>query len=109
MVALIARNIISISEGGLLYRDLDGFIRLIDLRQCNAHWIASRGAYLTLFDLFCVGWRNTGDRRILDVELFTEPKTRFVFRSYAQRDTVMLRPLVRSRWHTFDLSRDARR
>jgi hypothetical protein len=104
-VSLNGNNIITITEAGLLLRDNGGSVRLVDFKECNSNWITSRGADLSLFDLFCVGWRNTGSRNVLDVELFTEPKTRFVFDSYVERDNLLLRPMVRARWHTLDLSR----
>lgn len=108
MTTLTGLNIITVSEGGLLYRDKNENVRLIDFRTCNANWIKTHGeGTLSVFDVLCVGWRNTGDRKYLDVELFTEPRTRFVFRSYIERDTLLIRPMVRARWHTLDLSRKA--
>ena len=99
-------HIITVTAGGLLYRDEEGRVCWADFVECNRNWQLSR-RQLTLFDKKCVGWRNTGDGKVLDVEMFTEPRLRFVFWSYLERDQSLLNPMqARGGWYTLDMLSD---
>ena len=102
-MALNARHLITVTPGGILYRDRADVVRWIDFKACNLSWLRTR-ATLSPEDERIVGWRNTGDVAWLDVEFFTEPHTRFVFRSYADRDSLLLNPMwTHGGWLTRDL------
>lgn len=102
-MTLRVNNIITITRGGILYRDHQKIVHWIDFKTCNENWI-------TLYrgdpnDDHCVGQRNTGKEKVLDVEFFTLPTTRFVFRSFLERDMRLLNPMKRhGGWSTQDLS-----
>lgn len=98
---LMAFHIITVTQGGVLYRDRERIVRWIDFARCHQNWQAYRADAPT--DRRYVGWRNTGN--VLDIEFFTEPRTRFVFISYVQRDTTLLKPMQWYDWYTFDVSR----
>lgn len=103
-MAYSVNDILTITQGGILYRDQDQIVRWIDFAECNRNWLASRRDTVDS-DEKCVGWRNTGDGSVLDVEFFTEPRTRFEFISYRQRDRCLLNPMrERGGWHTWDLA-----
>lgn len=99
---MMALHIITVTQGGVLYRDRHGIVRWIDFVRCNKNWLASR-PHVTPADQRCVGQRNTGD--VLDVVFATTPPVRFVFISYAQRDATLLNPMRRFGWCTWDVSR----
>lgn len=106
-MALTVDQIITITQGGILYRDDEGTIGWVDFKLCNETWADS---YLgDDEDRFCVGWRNTGKDKMLDVEFFTLPDfTRFVFTSFTERDMLLLNPIKRKGgWYTKDLSLDS--
>jgi len=101
---LTAIHIISVTTHGLLFYDENEKVSWIDFKTCNRNWQTSR-SQLTQIDERCVGWRNTRDGTLLDVEFFSDPKVRFVFISYAQRDGELLDPLYyHGGWITWDVS-----
>lgn len=48
-------HILSVTPGGILYRDEQGTVQWLDFARCNRNWLASR-RNLTLYDFRCVGW-----------------------------------------------------
>ena len=101
-MTLGARHILTVTTGGILYRDEADQIGWIDFKVCNRNWCLSR-EFVTEEDAWHVGWRNTSDGRVLDVEFFSQPRIRFEFISYVQRDGELLDPMYhRGGWTTWD-------
>lgn len=105
-MALEARDIITVTQGGLLYYDHDDRVMWIDFEECNINWRVNAAVHGGGDDDRYVGWRNTTPGTVLDVEFFAQPRVRFVFRSYAQRDGLLLNPMrERGGWYTWDVTR----
>jgi hypothetical protein len=92
-MALTARHIITVTSGGILYRNSDDIISWIDFKNCNENWLATLKEPSQTEDDYCVGIHDTEQATWLDVEFYSEPHTRFEFRSYAQRDTLLFHPM----------------
>lgn len=92
-MALASRQIITVTAGGILYRNSEQVVSWIDFRRCHVNWLASRQDTTTAADKRCVGIHDTAQAVWLDVEFYTEPRIRFEFRSYALRDTLLFHPM----------------
>lgn len=99
-ISLAARHVISVTAGGVLYRDEDGCIGWIDFSICRDHWLVNRPHALD-WEQRCVGWRSTGRTPLPDVEFVSYPRVRFEFVGFAQRNALLLEPMRRFGWHTW--------
>ncbi len=95
-MALSVHHIITVTAGGILYRDSDDIVQWLDFKACNRNWIK----WLQLLqrpleeaDANRVGRHNTEKAIWLDVEFWDEARTRFEFRSYALRDGTLFEPM----------------
>lgn len=92
-MAFAPRQIITVTAGGVLYRDSEQVVRWLDFKQCNANWLTTLATLPQPGDERCVGVHDTEQAIWLDVEFYTEPRIRFEFRSYAQRDDLLFHPM----------------
>lgn len=85
MIVIHHSRIKNITTNGLSYIDDQHEEVFIDFNECSRNWVH----YLNSSELFegegrsinstsCVGWRDAFDNPMY-VELFTEPRTRFVY------------------------------
>lgn len=98
-MALTSKNIISVTPGGVLYRDERGVNKWIDFKECQRNWVKTR-ANPSEGDQRRVGLRDTN--ATVDVEFFSEPRVRFVFESQAERADLLIAPMRRFGWYTWD-------
>ncbi len=92
------RKIITVTQGGVLYRDEKSIVQWIDFQACNANW--AKGYKKPLEEeARIVGWRHY---YLPYVELATEPKIRFEFANIDQADHQLLVPMYRyGGWYTW--------
>lgn len=99
-VSLYAAHLITVTAGGLLFRDEAGRVCWIDFSACRDRWLQNRPDPLD-WERHCVGWRSTGRSPLPDVEFLSYPRVRFEFVGYAQRNALLLEPMRRFGWHTW--------
>ncbi len=98
-MALTREDIITITQGGLLYRDEAGAVCWIDFARCNRNWTNHR-RNLNEWDFRCVGSRRADP---LSVEFHTQPPVRFVVEAVEEIDRAFTEPLrACSRWTLTD-------
>jgi hypothetical protein len=103
-------SIITITQGGLLYRDIAEIPRWIDFRLCNelycidyAHAVRIRHDER---DTRCVGRHSFDLAPLPYIEFFTEPLTRIEFEEHQQLLDLLHQMQQRGGW--FAVSIDAR-
>ncbi len=99
-MSLHAAHLITVTAGGLLFRDAEGGICWIDFSACRDRWLPNRPDPLD-WEQRCVGWRSTGRTSLPDVEFLSYPRVRFEFVGFAQRNALLLEPMRRFGWHTW--------
>jgi len=99
-MSLHAAHLITVTAGGLLFHDEEGRVGWIDFGTCRDRWLQNRPDPLE-WEGRCVGWRSTGRTPLPDVEFLSYPRVRFEFVGYAQRNALLLGPMRRFGWHTW--------
>lgn len=70
-------SIVTVTRGGLLYRDIAEIPRWIDFRLCNRNWFLQRcyepTPYQYNFDARCVAQRSFYTAPMPYIEFFTQP------------------------------------
>lgn len=98
-MALTRKDIITITQGGLLYRDEAGTVCWIDFARCNRNWTSQR-RNLGEWDFRCVGSRRVEP---LSVEFHTQPPVRFAVEEVDEIDREFSEPLQKcGRWTLTD-------
>ncbi len=92
-------NIITITRGGLLYRDAAGITQWIDFRACRDQHLATLSSPSRL-DRRYVGCRNTEQSATVYVRFFSTPPVIFAFKNAARRNLDLIQPLSRMGWYT---------
>jgi len=95
---LTATNIITITMGGLLYRDPQGITRWVDFYACREWWL-QRQAIPAAIDRRYVGTRTENTPQ-LRVQFFTYPPVIFTFADAHHRNRVLLTPMGELGWFT---------
>ncbi len=99
-MTLNGKQIISVTPGGVLYRDELEVVHWVDFKECSRNWLKTR-PNPTEGDRRRVGLRDTNGKSI-DVEFFTEPRIRFVFADQAERAELLIAPMRKYGWYTWD-------
>lgn len=82
-MTLSEANIITITQGGILYRDEQDVVQWLDFARCNRNWMRCR-QNLSLDDFRCVGrWHHFPTY----FEFCTNPTTRFDIH-YTDEETI---------------------
>lgn len=76
-------SIVTVTQGGLLYRDIAEVPRWIDFRLCNEHYCAEFASTVRIRHgqrgICCVGRHSFYLAPLAYIELFTDPLTRLEF------------------------------
>ncbi len=92
------QKIITVTQGGILYRDEKSIVQWIDFKACNANWVKGYKKPLEE-EARIVGWRHY---YLPYVELATEPKIRLEFANIDEADHQLLVPMYRhGGWYTW--------
>jgi hypothetical protein len=99
-------TIITVTQGGLLYRDIADIVRWIDFKQCNRQWFRQReyrpSPYRKAFDARCVARRSFGTASLPYIEFFTIPVTRLEFDDPEDLWTLLKEMQRRGGWMAYD-------
>ena len=98
MSIVAGRNIITITQGGILYRDNDNKVCWLDFSDCLRTQPVERRVYKY------VGDRNLDYITDAKVKFYSSPPITFEFESYEDRAHKLLKPLANYGWFTFDRS-----
>jgi hypothetical protein len=98
-VLIPGENIITVTQGGLLYRDVLGVTQWIDFIDCRDKYLATVDN-ATRLDRRYVGCRNTEQSATIYVRFFSETPVIFSFKNAARRNLDLIQPLSRVGWYT---------
>lgn len=98
-VVVPGENIITVTRGGLLYRDILGVTQWIEFPQCRDNYLAAL-ENPTRLDRRYVGCRNTEQSATVYVRLFSDSPVIFSFKNAARRNLDLIQPLSRVGWYT---------
>lgn len=90
------KSIITVTQGGLLYRDNAGVVQWLEWKTCHAR-LQTTSAPLGKFDR-----RYVGARTHMYVRFFTANPVIFIFDDRAWRDVHLIFPLARFGFYTCD-------
>ncbi|MEL6309138.1 MAG: hypothetical protein AAFR81_05055 [Chloroflexota bacterium] len=100
-------SIITVTEGGLLYKDIAEVTRWVDFRSCNQNWyyqyeknIAPQALRL---DACCVARRSFRHASLPYIEFFTDPILRLEFDDHEALWELLKQMKVYGNWVAFDL------
>ncbi|MGB1288300.1 MAG: hypothetical protein ACPG7F_17325 [Aggregatilineales bacterium] len=94
--------IITITEGGILYRDIAGVTRWIDFYDCASnrdHYMSDTGKRIKR----CVGWRSYYEAELAYIEFFTVPLLRLEFDSPDSLYDLLKEMYERGGWAAYNL------
>lgn len=92
-------NILTVTRGGILYRDAQGVTQWIDFYLCRLNWLATL-PNPTKLDRRYVGCRNTENSATIYVRFYTTPPIIFAFKNEARRNLDLIQPMSRCGWYT---------
>lgn len=103
-------SIVTVTQGGILYRDIAEVLRWIDFRLCNEIYCLDYAANIRVrrgqFDICCVGRHSFHLAPLPYVEFFTDPLTRLEFDDNEQLWDLLKQMKLLGNW--FAVSMDAR-
>lgn len=95
-------KIITITQGGILWRDDADIVQWLDFRESRAAWIRSRENILAM-DRRYVGYRNIELGQACWVRFFADPQPTFYFPDKYSCRISLLVPIGRFGWFTTTL------
>lgn len=98
-VVIPGENIITVTRGGVLYRDALGIIQWIDFKECQEKYLATLENPSRLERRY-IGCRNTDQSATVYVRFFCAPPVIFSFKNAARRNLDLIQPLSRVGWYT---------
>jgi hypothetical protein len=98
-IVMSSDNIITITKGGLLYRDEQNVTQWIDFKLCRENWLAMQSSPSKL-DRRYVGCRNTETSATVYVRFFSTPPVIFAFKNAARRNLDLIQPMSSMGWFT---------
>jgi len=100
-------SIITVTEGGLLYKDIGEVTRWVDFRSCNRNWCNQYEKNLVpqalRLDAYCVARRSFYHASLPYIEFFTEPILRLEFEHDEALWDLLKQMKVYGNWVAFDL------
>jgi len=76
-------SIVTVTQGGILYKDIAEITRWIDFKQCNKNWYRQPeqrpSPFTHDFDKCCVARRSFNHAPLAYIEFFTDPILRLEF------------------------------
>lgn len=76
-------SIVTVTQGGILYKDIAEITRWIDFKQCNLNWYRQTeqrpSPFTHEFDKSCVARRSFDNAPLVYIEFFTDPILRLEF------------------------------
>lgn len=99
MQTLSGDAILTVTRGGILYRDDQQRVCWLDLRLCREAWLATRSTITTL-DRRMVGVRTRERTTPIMVRLYGPEAITFTFTSESRRHRQLIEPLSRVGWYT---------
>jgi hypothetical protein len=91
--------ILTVTRGGVLYRDDQKRVCWLDLRPCRDAWLATRSTIKAL-DRRMVGCRNPDGTTPIFVRFYGPESITFTFTSTSRRHRGLIEPLSRVGWYT---------
>jgi hypothetical protein len=98
-VLVPGENIITVTQGGVLYRDVVGVTQWIDFIECRDNYLTAI-ENATRLDRRYVGCRNTEQSATVYVRFFSDTPVIFSFKNAARRNLDLIQPLSRVGWYT---------
>lgn len=98
-VTIDGNRIITVTQGGLLYRDYAGTIQWIDFRQCRDTWLA-QCEQPTKTDYRYTGCRTPRKAEACYVRFFSSPPVIIHFHNDGRRQLDLIVPLSKAGWFT---------
>lgn len=100
-------SIVTVTQGGILYKDIAEITRWIDFRQCNSNWyrqVEQRPSpYTHQFDKCCVARRSIKNAPLAYIEFFTDPIVRLEFDDAEHLWDLLKQMKLYGDWVAFDL------
>jgi hypothetical protein len=91
--------ILTVTRGGVLYRDDQKRVCWLDLRLCREAWLATRST-VTALDRRMVGCRSREKTAPIFVRFYGPDPITFTFTSDSRRHRGLIEPLSRVGWYT---------
>ena len=91
--------ILTVTRGGVLYRDDQKLVRWLDLGPCRDAWLATRST-ITALDRRMVGCRSREHTTPIFVRFFGPNPITFTFTSDSRRQRGLIEHLSRVGWYT---------
>ncbi|MGB7338668.1 MAG: hypothetical protein WBC91_07245 [Phototrophicaceae bacterium] len=100
-------SIITVTQGGVLYKDIAEIIRWIDFKQCNRNWYRQPeqrpSPYTHQYDRCCVARRSFTNASLPYIEFFTDPILRLEFDNPEYLWDLLKQMKLYGNWVAYDL------
>ncbi|GAB5490313.1 MAG: hypothetical protein Phog2KO_05280 [Phototrophicaceae bacterium] len=100
-------SIITVTEGGILYKDIAEVTRWVDFKLCNRNWYRQAeqrpSPYTHNFDKCCVARRSFENAPLAYIEFFTEPISRLEFDDTENLWDLLKQMKIYGNWVAYDL------
>lgn len=100
-------SIVTVTQGGILYKDIAEITRWIDFKQCNHNWYRQSeqrpSPYTHNFDKCCVARRSFQNVALVYIEFFIEPTLRLEFDDPEHLWDLLKQMKLYGGWVSYDL------